>query len=307
MSEPQPDEKSLTSAVKLRRVEAVVNVASGSTGQAAPAALTALLDEAGLEHRVTAPAPGELMTALKAAVDRAPDLLIVLAGDGTARAAAELCGMHGPLVAPLPGGTMNMLPKAVYGSADWRVALARTLTDGEVETLGGGEVMGNRFLVAAILGAPALWGPAREAAREVKLRKAIVWARLALRNSFSGRLRYTVDGGPQRRAGALVYMCPIVSRALPSDAEELEVAGLTPSGPMEAGRLGFHAMFGDWRDDASVDVERCRRTQVLSRTRIPALLDGELVRLPPRAEVRFRPDVVRVLAPPKEPPGDSEA
>ena len=51
--------------------------------------------------------------AVRAAVDAAPDLLIVLAGDGTARLAAELCGLDGPLVAPMAGGTLNMLPHAL--------------------------------------------------------------------------------------------------------------------------------------------------------------------------------------------------
>ena len=27
------------------------------------------------------------------------------------------------MIAPLPGGTMNMLPKALYGTADWKLAL----------------------------------------------------------------------------------------------------------------------------------------------------------------------------------------
>jgi hypothetical protein len=42
----------------------------------------------------------------------------------------------GPLVAPLPGGTMNMLPRALYGTADWKVALRRALEEGAPQCWG---------------------------------------------------------------------------------------------------------------------------------------------------------------------------
>ena len=85
-------------------------------------------------------------------------------------AAVELAGPKGPLIAPLPGGTMNMLPKAVYGTTDWEAALRGILDDGREQCIGGGVVDGKSFLVAAILGAPAMWAPAREAVREGKIR-----------------------------------------------------------------------------------------------------------------------------------------
>jgi|KBSSwiStaDraftv2_1062776.scaffolds.fasta_scaffold82485_2 diacylglycerol kinase family enzyme len=284
----------------LKRIEAVVNVASGGVGPDAPDALEALLADSGVEFRVAAPEAGDLERALAEAVNAAPDLLVVLAGDGTARAAAELCGPRGPLLAPLPGGTMNMLPHAVYGEVDWPTALKAALSRGHEQTIAGGDVGGHRFLVAAILGAPALWGPAREAARGANLRRAVLRARVAWRRSFSSRLRYTLDGGAQNKAEALLFMCPIASRAVSSDARALEVAGFSPSGAVEAGRLGFHAMFGDWRNDPAVEVELCRSAHIWSRRSIPALLDGELVRLESLAEVRFEPEVVRVLAAPKD-------
>ena len=52
-----------------------------------------------------------------------PDVLFILAGDGTARSVASKAKPDGPMIAPLPGGTMNMLPKALYGTADWKLAL----------------------------------------------------------------------------------------------------------------------------------------------------------------------------------------
>src|SRR5581483_6247865 len=107
------------------------------------------------------------------AARRRPDLLVVIAGDGTARTAAALCGPDGPLLAPLAGGTMNVLPHALYGTLDWPTALRRLATDGRVREVAGGEIAGQPFYVAAVLGAPALWAEAREAARLGNTRLAI--------------------------------------------------------------------------------------------------------------------------------------
>ena len=177
----------------IRSIELIANTASGSVGAAAPDEARAILAEHGARASVCVPENGDVAGCLQAAIDRGPDLLIVLAGDGTARAAAQLCGPKGPLIAPLPGGTMNMLPKAIYGTTDWKQALRATLEDGEESVIGGGEVDGRLFLVAAILGSGALLAPAREAVREGRPIIAFHRARRAWRRAFSGRLRYSLD------------------------------------------------------------------------------------------------------------------
>lgn len=280
----------------MRRVEIVANSASGSVSPDAAETAERILADLGLQGRVQAPEPRDLEAALRSAVDASPDVLAVIAGDGTARAAAELCGPKGPVLAPLPGGTMNMLPQAVYGQRAWPDALAEALSRGEPRMIGGGEVEGRMFLVAAILGAPALWAPAREAMREGRPRLAILRARRALTRAFTGRLRYGLDGGVRGKTEALALLCPLTSRAMNDDEAALEVAALDPSGAAEAFRLGLQAMLGDWRDAPSVQVTRSRAVRVWAAGRIPALLDGESVRLERIAEVRYRPDVVRLLA-----------
>ena len=285
----------------IRRIEVVANCASGSVGKTAPAQVEKILGELGLTATIHAPEPGDLTDSLRAAVAAKPDLLIILAGDGTARAAAELCGPNGPLIAPLPGGTMNMLPHAIYGQRSWQEALALALTKGVERPIGGGDVDGNRFMVAAILGAPALWAPAREAARFGMARKAIRNARLAFGRAFSGRLRYILDNGPREKAEALIFMCPLTSRALSEDDAALEAAGVDVQNAAEAIRLGFHALAGDWRTAPNVEVERCQVARVWAAHSIPALVDGELVRLKPLSEIRYIPKIARVLALPKDP------
>ncbi|MET0275069.1 MAG: diacylglycerol kinase family protein [Phenylobacterium sp.] len=284
---------------RFSRVEVVANIASGSVGKDAPAQAEKIFADFGLTPNIRAPAPGDIEAELKAAVDAAPELLVVIAGDGTARAAAELCGPDGPVVAPLPGGTMNMLPHAIYGVQSWQDALTAALSEGVERKLGGGEVEGHRFLVAAILGSPALWAPAREAARHGQRRLALLRARRAIGRAFSGRLRYTIDGGQREKAEALTFMCPLVSRALHEDEGALEAAALDVKGAADAFRLGFHALTGDWRNDPNVEVERCQTAHIWAAHGIPAILDGESVKLKSLAEVRYVPNLVRVLGLPK--------
>ncbi|WP_293468274.1 diacylglycerol kinase family protein [Phenylobacterium sp.] len=281
-------------------MEVVVNVASGSVGSNAPAELEKLLGEFGVTARVRTPQPGQLIDQLKAAVDAGPDLLITLAGDGTVRAAAELCGPDGPMLAPLPGGTMNMMPHAVYGQRSWQDALRVALEDGRERDLGGGCIDGHRFLCAAILGSPARLASAREAARSGNLIEAFGKVRHAVQRAFTGRLRYQLDGHGRSKAEALVLMCPIASKVMHAEDPALEAAALNPSGAGEILRLGLNALVRDWRVDPSVEDQFCRRAHVWAAQGIPALLDGEIVRLPSVVDVRYDPKVCRVLTPPKD-------
>ena len=283
----------------LRRVEVVANTASGGVQPDAPAELEKIFSDFAVKARVCAPHTDDLTRCLREAVDAAPDLLVVLAGDGTLRTAAELCGPKGPVLAPLPGGTMNMLPHAVYGRRSWQDALSVALAQGEEMMLAGGEVEGHVFLCAAILGSPALWAPAREAARFRKARLAWMRARIALQRTFSGRLRYTLDGGPRERAVALSFLCPLISRALDEKTPALEAAILDLHRLRDVVSLGFHAMAGDWRDAPAVEATPARVARLWAAERIPAILDGEAVRLTNHATVAFKPDVVRVLGLPK--------
>ncbi len=283
--------------IRLDRIEAVVNVASGSVDDKAAERLQAILTEAGLQAHVVSPPPQEIADAVKAAVAARPDLLILLAGDGTAALAAELCGMDGPVLAPLAGGTMNMLPHALYGRQPWAEALKATLDHGVVRTISGGEAGGRPFYVAAILGAPALWGRAREAVRKRKFALALLRARHALTHAFAGRLRFRLDGSERRKAEALTLMCPLVSRAMTGE-DGLEAAALDPRGAVEAFRLGVRALFGGWRDDPTVTTQICRRGEAWARSRIPVILDGEPHRLDAPVSIRFIPQAFRVLAPP---------
>lgn len=281
----------------MKRIDVVANIASGSVGPDAPAVAERLLAEYGVSGVVHAPQPGGLADCLRSVIDSAPDAVLVVAGDGTARAAAELAGPEGPLIAPLAGGTMNMLPHALYGERSWQDAMKACLADGEGRMISGGEVGGRLFFVAAILGSPALWADAREAARAGRIDLAFARARRAFRRAFSGRLRVVLDGRPELKAEALTLMCPLVSTALAAEERALEAAALDPSSALDVFRLGFNAARGQWREDPSVAAGRCRIGRVRAHGRIPAILDGEPARFDPDVAIRFRPKAFRALIP----------
>jgi hypothetical protein len=157
-------------------------------------------------------------------------------------------------------------------------------------------VGGHRFYCAAILGSPAFWQPAREAARQGDLRRAWRQAVLAFRRAFSTRLRFEIAGYPQHKAIALGLICPLVSRAFETE-DALEAAGLDLHDMVEAFRLGFYDLMGDWRRDPGVVTEPCVEGRAWARRRIPCLIDGELHWLSRSVTIRFHPRAFRALAP----------
>lgn len=280
----------------IRRIEAVVNEAGGGVGAGAAAELRCIVAAFGVELHVQSVGPQDIESAVRAAVAAAPDLVVTLAGDGTARLAAELCGSDGPLLAPLPGGTMNMLPNALYGKCDWRAALEAALRAGVTRPVPGGFVGGRPFYVAAILGAPALWAPAREAVRHKKLKAAWLHARRALARAFTAKLRFQLDGAPVQRAEALALLSPLISDAC-NDETTLEAIVLDPRGTAEVLRIGGRALIGAWRSDPAVNAQFCRSGRIFSKRAIPCILDGEMHYLEINVEIGFSPSAFRALAP----------
>jgi len=283
---------------RLRRVAAVVNPLSHSVGPEAAAALAAIVAEFDLPLDLVCPEPQDLEAAIQSAISAAPDLLIVLAGDGTARQAARLCGPDGPLLAILPGGTLNILSHALYGVRPWREILQTTLASGVERTLSGGSVAGRPFYAAAILGSPALWAPVREAVRALDFATAWRRGRSALSRAFAGHLRFESDQQPRCKTTGLGLICPLVSRVLDDHQPVLEAALLDQRGVAEVLRLGAYHLFGDWRNDPSVVTTPCRDGWAWARRRIPAILDGESFLLERRVEIVFIPEAYRALVPP---------
>ena len=294
----------LTPHVEIRRVVVLVNPLSGSVGPRAAAEVERIMADYPCETEVVELVGDTMETQINTALATSPDVLFVLAGDGTARAVASKAGPKGPLVAPLPGGTMNMLPKALYGTTDWKAALRSALETGSAQCVSGGTVEGQAFYCAGIFGSPALWAPAREAMRTGKLGLAWTYGRRALRRAFSGKIRVELDGGKSRRSEALALISPLISRAL-DEPVGLEAAAMNPADAAEAFRLAATALFSDWRQDPSVVTRPARRIRIKARSRIPAVLDGEPTLLPNDTTVTFIAKAFQALVPEQATSGDA--
>ena len=276
----------------------MVNSLAHGVGVGDADALAEIVAGFGLPLDLIQAEPRQLDAAIQTALGAAPDLLVILAGDGTARDAARLCGPDGPLLVILPGGTMNLLSHALYGVRPWRETLRELLETGVERMLSGGEVDGRPFYTAAILGSPALWGPVREAVRKMQFRTAWRRGRYALARAFAGQLRFQSDEQRLCKTTGLGLICPVVSLALHDQQPALEAALLDQRDVTEVLRLGIYHLLGDWRSDPKVDTAPCRHGRVWSRRRVPAILDGESFFLERSVEIEFIPRACRALVPP---------
>jgi diacylglycerol kinase family enzyme len=281
---------------RLRKISVLINQDAGGVRPGAEHELSRLLAEHGCELRVFNMTGRNLEAVVREAVSVSCDLLVVLAGDGTARLAAELAGPEGPLLAPLAGGTLNMLPHALYGALPWADALQATLNEGAERMVSGGRINGRSFYVAAVLGAPALWGGAREALRSGNLNHLRRRMYFAIRRAFSGGLAYGAEDIAGSASEALVLICPLISKAMQEECA-LEMVALDLHDAREMLRLAFNGMLGAWRGDPSVSAKATRDGWASMRRAIPSILDGETHRLPRRVEFEFVPRAFRALAP----------
>ena len=279
------------------RIVVVLNTASGGWDAQAEGRAKEIFAAAGHAHaQVASVAPGEIDAALTRAVGAA-DVLVVLGGDGTIRAAAARCAGFSGFLVPLPGGTMNMLPKALYGARAWPEALADTLADPEIHHVSGGKAGEHAFFVAALLGGPTLWADAREAVRAGHLIEAVKRAATALRRSYSEPLDYEFGDTMRGAAEAVAVVCPLISKVMNEDERTLEAAAIDPETAGETLRLGFHALFDGWREDPTVKRAKVRRLRVAGHGRVPVILDGEKMRMGRVVDIAFTPLAFRALVP----------
>ena len=219
------------------KVGAIINTSSGGFDSESEHKMFCILQRAGIvEPRVWCGSADEMTRSFVEATEQSLDVLIVLGGDGTIRTAAEACAGKGPYLIPLPGGTMNMLSRALYGDVAWEEALKNTLTAPSLKVLSGGRIAGKQFLIAAIVGAPALWAEPRESIREGNIVDAIEKGSVAFRNMFETKVQYLISDGMKGEAKAVALICPVISKEM-SDSEQafeaaiIDVESAAASGP----------------------------------------------------------------------------
>lgn len=229
------------------------------------------------------------------------DVIIVLGGDGTARAAAALAPRNGPPLVLLPGGTLNILPKALYGDLPWPEALNAALSRGVEKRMPAGTANGERFFVAAMFGSPTVLARVREAAREGKFATAIGRMGAFFKRSFSRSLRARASREHFRKAEAVGALLPSFGGGL--EGRGLEWVHLKANHFVDLARVSVRALGEGWRDDEAVEIWPAQVGDVVSTGMIPATLDGEPHNFFGRVRVRYDGQGVRVLALDLEPTG----
>jgi diacylglycerol kinase family enzyme len=280
------------------RVGVIINTSSGSYDSESEQKMLSILTGAGVvEPKVWCGEAKEMERFFAEAAGQQLEVLIVLAGDGTIRTAAEACAEKGSYLIPLPGGTMNMLPRALYGNVPWEEALKKTLTAPSTKVLSGGRVANKRFFIAAIVGAPALWTQPRESMREGNIADAIKKGSVAFRRMFETKVQYLISGGPKGETEAVALICPLISEEMSDSEQALEAAIIDVESAAEVIGLATTAAFGKWRDDKNILLTKTKRVNVQSSKEIPATLDGEKVNLGRSAEFDFVSKALTVLVP----------
>lgn len=226
--------------------------------------------------------------------NRGFDVVIVLGGDGTARAAAELAPRDGPPLILLPGGTLNVLPQALYGALTWPQALKAALERGTIKRMPIGRANGSTFFVAAMFGAPTLLARAREAVREGKPITAVGRIRHFFRRAFNRDIRARCGNDKFRKTEAAAVLCPSFSGAL--EGETMEFVRLDVRHLGDLARVSMRALWAGWRNDSTVQVQHCNRADVYAYGTIPATLDGEPKMFLSSVRIRYNPHGPRVIA-----------
>ena len=289
-----PDAISLSES----KVGAIINTSSGGFNSESEQKMSCILQRAGIvEPRVWCGSADEMTRSFVEATGQNLDVLIVFGGDGTIRTAAEACSEKGLHLIPLPGGTMNMLPRALYGDVAWEDSLKNTLAAPSLKVLSGGRIAGKQFLIAAIVGAPALLAEPRESLREGDIVDAIEKGSVAFRKMFETKIQYLISGEMKGEAEAVALICPLISEQMSDSEQALEAAVIDVESAAEVIGLVSTAAFGKWRDHRNILLTRTKSMRVQSRNDIPAILDGEKINLFGSAEINFVPKAVTVLVP----------
>jgi diacylglycerol kinase family enzyme len=282
------------------KVGVIINASSGGYDLECEHKMLDILKGAGIvEAKIWCGDTDQMERSFTEATRRKLDVLVVLGGDGTIRTAAEICGAERSYLIPLPGGTMNMLAKALYGDLSWEDALDKTLAAPSPKELSGGRVADKQFLIAAIVGAPALWTEARESIRERDIGDAIEKGTAAFRNMFETKVRYFISGKKNGEAEAVAVICPLISEEMSDSEQALEAAAIEVENVAEAIGLLTVAAFGKWRDNANIVLTKTKQVRVQSSKDIPGILDGERVNLGRSAEIDFISRALTVLVPAK--------
>ncbi len=270
-------------------------------------AVAQALSRHGIYPRVFMAERGRLEETLDAARREAPDLLVVIGGDGTILAAAEAFLGTKTALAIIPGGTVNQLARDLGIPLDPAGAVA-TLATGTLRAIDVGMVNGRAFLCTSVIGPLAKLQRYREEARGrlwatlgsflVTGAKAITLrpAKLSIRAGSAAWQEETrgviVSVNPLAEAAARV---PLRERL---DGGRLAVYAARERGYLTLFRMAAAILAGRARHNPNIAYHECSGLTIGARRRFLTVLnDGEIRRLATPLRLEVRPGALTVVAP----------
>jgi hypothetical protein len=260
----------------MQRLWLITNPQSGSASEKKAEAIEAIFEERGLEITGRTIFPDEKLPPIKKLVEAGVDTIVLFAGDGTVNAAACKYDRWAGKALVLPGGTMNMLAKRLHGDADPHAIVHAAHEGGSEQPLPFVEAGPHRAFCGLIVGPAAAWAHAREAVRGGRLRSLIRAVRYAWLRTWSRGV--TLFDGKRRRGD---YRAVLIS----PEQGWVRVSAFATSTFMDAAKLGWEWLVGNWHNADSVDDTRSPCVRLTGEERLHALFDGEEVILPSPVEV----------------------
>ncbi len=293
----------------IRRVAVVMNGRAGALLDGAHQhTLGDIFAAAGLNPLFIPEGAGTLAERMTQAAESGTDAVVVAGGDGTvACAALVMAGRELPL-AILPFGTMNLLANDLGLPIGDIAAAVALIGQGRLRAIDVGEVNGQVFLCASMLGLPARLGRTREQTRGAGVHAITRMAQAIWRQLVCAqRLRVTVvaDGEvlPLDAAALTITVNPVDPMSGRTFGRPVLDGGVL--GVYVVGRLGARSLLGLamrlllGRRNPLLRERSARSVDIAGPDRaLHVMNDGELSLLTPPLRYRLRPAAMRVLVPP---------
>jgi diacylglycerol kinase family enzyme len=250
----------------------------------------------------------------RAARDPASDALLAGGGDGTISAAAGICFKHKMPLAVLPAGTMNLFARSLKVPLNLEQALT-ALANGEADQVDIATANGRPFVHQYSVGMHSRLVRIRNGltynSRIGKMLASVraVGATLSRPLVFDAEIR-TPNGIENRRATAISISNNVLGEGHVPYAETVDqgVLGVyvfKPMPPLELARLAFSLLVGTWKHHPLVSerqVEQVTLNFPRLKAGAKAVIDGELIDLDKRVELKVHQQALQVIVPKVEAP-----
>lgn len=241
--------------------------------------------------------------------DPAIEVILAGGGDGTISAAANMAWRSDKVLGVLPAGTMNLFARSL-GVPLTLTAAIDALAQAPVARCDLGLIDDRPFVHQVSIGLQADVVHEREKNRHPsRFAKILASLRAYLRALFrqkSFRAQLTINGAPHKgRFSFLVVSNNVYGDGHMPYADRLAdgllgVYSAAPLSPLAGVRLGADLARGAWRSNPDLDFKPAQEVTVhLTRfiRRRRGLIDGELLRLRSKSEIRILPGALKVLKP----------